>query len=300
MRWRGWVYVSFMGLLSACSSHKTIKKLTVSNKPIHISQNLSDYSPPINIWIHGTRFFRRPLFHGFFKNKPGLRLAQELESDYYLRKISNTLSHICPEQFCLETFYLFGWSGKLRSSSRQEAAEVLFDEIIRICREYREKYKKSPFLRIMTHSHGGSVALNLAHVKKTKGELFKINELILLACPVQEATCSYIEDSLFDHIFSLYSSLDLVQVLAPQVIYNVYRTKKGRLRSRIHWPIFSYRRFREHPKLAQIKIKINGRALFHTDFTSHRFISLLPYIIHVMNAWYKQHTIPHSTHFLCM
>lgn len=285
--------------LAGCSSHKSIKKLTIARNRVTIPATIP-ITPPLNVWIHGTRFIRRPLFHSFFRGTPGLRLARELASDYYLRKVVQTLCWTAPEQFPLDTFYLFGWSGKLGVQEHQDAARILFDELKRVSNEYKNTYGTAPFIRLITHSHGGSVALNLVKIKETEGKPFTINELVLLACPVQEATRKYIEDDLFDHTIALYSSLDMIQVLAPQVVYNVFRTKKGHMRSRLNWPPFSYRRFQPHPRLAQVKIKINGRALFHTEFTHKRFISLLPHIIHVMNTWQKYNTIPHSTHLLCV
>jgi hypothetical protein len=293
------LYTTLSCLLPACSPKKSIKKLTIAQSHLHPSP-ATPITPPINIWVHGTRFIRRPLFHSFFNSTPGLRLAKELAPDYYLRKIANILCSSNPNQFCLDTFYLFGWSGKLRAVVREEAAAILFRDLQKIIAEYEQRYAVKPFIRIITHSHGGSVALNLAKVTEKEGQAFAINELVLLACPVQESTRKYIENDLFDHTISLYSSLDMVQVLAPQVIYNAVRTKKGHLRSRLNWPLFSYRRFQEHPKLAQVKIKINGRALFHTEFTSRRFVSILPYIIQVMNTWQAHHSIPHSTHLLCV
>lgn len=293
------MYIIFIGL-PASASKKSIKKLTIAQRTVITPQKTMQRAPPINIWIHGTRFIRRPLFHTFFNSTPSLRLAQELAPDYYLRKIANILCTSNPNQFSLDTFYLFGWSGKLRAVVREEAAEILFQELQRIIAQYQKRYHRKPFIRIITHSHGGSVALNLVKVKDKKGQPFKINELILLACPVQESTCTYIEDDLFDHTISLYSSLDMVQVLAPQIKYNVFRTKKGHIRSRMHWPLFSHRRFQEHPKLAQVKIKINGRALFHTEFTSRRFVSILPSIIQVIHTWQAHQSLPHSTHLLCV
>ncbi len=294
------LHMIFIPLSAACAPQNSIKKLTIAHHTAIRQDTLPPKAPPINIWIHGTRFIRRPLFHTFFNSSPGLRLAKELAPDYYLRKIANTLCTVHTQQFSLETFYLFGWSGKLRAAVREEAALILFNQLERIITDYEKKYHTKPFIRIITHSHGGSVALNLAKIKEQRGKSFIINELVLLACPVQESTCKYVEDELFEHTIALYSSLDMVQVLAPQISYNVFRTKKGHVRSRMHWPLFSYRRFQEHPKLAQVKIKINGRALFHTEFTSRRFVTILPSIIHVMNTWQAHQSIPHSTHLLCV
>ena len=256
--------------------------------------------PPITVWVHGTRFIRRPLFYSFFNGTPSIRLAQEIDHDHYLYQTAGTLSAAAPNLFPLQTFYIFGWSGKLSSAIRQEAAQYLYAELQRIVTEYKHTYNKNPIVRLITHSHGGTVALNLARIEKKETDIpLQINELVLMACPVQKATKKYIENDLFKHTCALYSGLDMLQVLAPQLTYTFYRTKKGHLRSRFHWPPFSHRRFENHPKLAQVKIKMNGRALFHTEFTSQKFISILPHVLHVMHSCHT-HAIEDDTQLLCV
>ena len=137
----------------------------------------------------------------------------------------------------------------------------------------------------MGHSHGGNVALYLGKMIMPKHETLRIKELVLLACPVQAKTKKYIDSEIFERTYAIYSTLDVVQILAPQVVYNVYRTKRGHLRTEMKWNILSSRRFDPHPKLAQVKIKVNGRALFHNEFSHHRFLTLLPHILHVINTW---------------
>ncbi len=285
-------------LMPACFQRKVVKKVTIPQRVYPEPKPPTQKAPPITIWIHGTRFIRRPLFHSFFKSVPSLRLAKELAPDYYLRSIAKTLHKTAPNKFPLETFYLFGWSGKLNAMVREKTAKFLYKELERVAKEYKAKYQTDPIIRIITHSHGGTVALNLVKVKKDNDPTFAISELILLACPVQNSTQSYIENKLFHHTYSLYSSLDMVQILAPQVYYNVCRTKKGHLRSRLHWPPFSERKFREHPKVSQVKIKINGRALFHNEFTGRQFVSILPHILYVMNNWCVHPT--DKTNMLCI
>lgn len=284
-------------LIPSCAHRNSIKKLTISQRAMAYHQEYE--APPITIWVHGTRFIRRPIFHNFFNGTPSLRLAQELAPDYYLHKVAKTLCKTAPQHFNPDTFYLFGWSGKLSKSAREHAGAALFDEIQRVIAAYVEKYHTKPFIRIITHSHGGSVALHMANIRGNSMP-FVVDELVLLACPVQKSTQACVEDDMFAHTISLYSSLDMVQVIAPQIIYNVFRTKKGNLKSRMGWPPFSKRRFAEHPKLAQVKVKINGRALFHTEFTDQRFAKLLPHIIHVMKSWQANNFTPYGTHLLCV
>ncbi len=252
------------------------------------------------MWVHGTRFIRRPLFHSFFNGQPNLRLAQDLAHDYHLHQVTHQLHTVAPDMFPLETLYLFGWSGKLDAQVREEAAQALYTQLHELRSAYKQQHGEEPFIRLICHSHGGNVALSLAKFKYEKSPLH-INELILLACPVQEKTKRYVEDPMFGKTIAIYSTLDMVQVLAPQVVYNVYRTKKGNLKSTLCWPPLSSRRFDHHPKIAQVKVKLNGRALFHTEFARKKFASLLPHILHVIEAWKIERLEQFPvTHLLCV
>lgn len=285
-------------LLSGCMPKKDIRKVTFTH-PTFYHDSHEQSSPPITVWVHGTRFIRRPIFHTFFKSKASLRLAKEMDSRYYLHKISVALSKAAPNLFPLDSFYLFGWSGKLSTTIRQNAAKVLYSELAKLSAAYKKKYGKDPIIRLITHSHGGTVALNMAKLKKPPHP-FHIEELVLMACPVQTSTKRYVEDNLFRHTTALYSSLDMVQVLAPQITYNFFRTRKGNIRSRMHWPPFSRRCFEAHPKLAQVKLKMNGRALFHTEFTSQHFVKVLAHILHVVNIWHETFEDICSEKLLCV
>ena len=283
--------------VSICNARVLKKKVSLSNK-YYSPPSSQEVAPPITIWIHGTRFIRRPLYHAVFKGKPGLLLAREIDSYYQIQHVTYKLHQTAPEMFPFETFYVFGWSGKLNAKVRENASRVLYEQLIKVKNEYILKYGNNPKIRLITHSHGGNVALNLAKFKKEEDNL-SIDQLILLACPVQEKTKKYIEDDLFKKTYALYSSLDMVQILAPQIEYRAYRTKRGHMRSEMCWPPLSSRTFEYHPKLAQTKIKINGRALFHTEFANVRFASFIPHIIHVINCWNSQFH-PGTSHLLCV
>ena len=265
--------------------HKIIKKKLVVSyaKRLRPRMRTRPSTPSITVWIHGTRFIRRPMYDNFFKGTPRLKLAKYAPEEYFLRTIAHTFSKTDPNRFPFQTFYLFGWSGKLRAAAREDAANHLYRDLSSLVAAYEKRYQKKPIIRIITHSHGGTVALNLAKVQSSP--LFHIKELILLACPVQKNTRNCIADSLFEKVYALCSSLDMVQLLAPQIISNVYRTKKGHVRSKVEWPPFSERCFPGNPKLTQIKIKMNGRAIFHHEFNGKPFIKVLPRILTTINSW---------------
>jgi hypothetical protein len=265
------------------------KKVTIPSSLRIVSEITDESNRHITIWIHGTRFFRHPYYYKSFDGKPGLRLATMLEPQCYLRNIAERLSVRAPDVFNMDNFYIFGWSGKLNAQERKIAAAVLYEELFQLKNKYQVRYGSAPRISIVTHSLGGAVALNLAAVAKERllDELC-IEQLILLACPVQEGTMNYIKDPIFKRIYAIHSSLDFVQIIAPQICYDVRDTKGGVVRKRFKFPPFSQRYFPDHDKLAQIKLKVNGRALLHQEFIGKKFLELLPCMIPVIDQWHTQ------------
>lgn len=160
----------------------------------------------------------------------------------------------------MNSFYLFGWSGKLSVKERKQAAQELYKALCQLSDEYQSEHGVRPKLRIITHSHGGNVALNLANCA-TENPEFSLEELVLLACPVQEKTKKFIDHAIFKKIYALYSTKDLLQVADPQGIFQEEQKKDffNRL-----W--FSERTFPEHPKLKQAEVTYNGRGILHLEF----------------------------------
>jgi hypothetical protein len=98
-----------------------------------------------------------------------------------------------------------------------------------------------------------------------------------LACPVQEATANLIKDPIFKEVFVLYSSLDVMQIIDPQGLYTHDDDR----------PLLSQRRFPVQDNIAQVKLKLNGHALFHSDFIHLKFMAMLPHIIDKMRDFQK-------------
>jgi len=266
-----------ISILPGCFARKsnTIKHVLHirSDTPLRPKQKDDDLT--ITVWIHGTRLFPRPLFKEFFQGKPGLIRAAEISPEYRLRVIADMLSTAAPQVFNPEHFYLFGWSGKLCFKERQQTAELLYEALLKKCKEYYLKYHTRPRIRLICHSHGGNVALNLSNIHHT--EDVSIDELIMLACPVQQQTLHCIKDPLFGQIYALYSTLDPLQILDPQGLYK--REEKTAL--------FSKRLFPPQSNLAQIKIRLNGRALFHNEFVLEPFLCHLPEVIETIKDWQR-------------
>lgn len=240
----------------------------------------------ITVYIHGTKLAPRALVRRIFHIPDGLVPASTFEPHYHLRSIADTLSLVDPNRYSDEYLFLFGWSGALNFEDRDQAAQDLYRQLKPVIKSYEQKYGKQPKLRIISHSHGGNVALNLAKIKDDPQ--FIVDELILLACPVQEATAALIQDVKFKEVFVLYSSLDLTQLLDPQGLYDHDDDR----------PLWSQRRFPKQDNIAQIKVKINGHALFHADFISLKFIAILPQIIDKMRDFQKsclqEHDMTHE------
>ena len=287
-----------IGFLSGCIPQKYIPHhFTKVKHSISLSQPLQTLTPTrsiqrkphdiVTVWIHGTKITSAIIpvkqVKEFFDCEPGLNKANSLHDRYQIRKIAQTLIKHDSQEFPEDDFYLFGWSGKLSYAAREKAARHLHRSLSRLVDIYQRRYNITPKIRIITHSHGGNVALNLAGIQQNNSNL-SIEELILLACPVQDETEYFIENELFKNIYSLYSATDMVQVIDPQGI------RKGR-KART---LFSRRCFTPLAKLKQAEITLERIAklklvlpLAHIEFMLTDFIKTLPHIIQEIDAWHN-------------
>ena len=112
-----------------------------------------------------------------------------------------------------------------------------------------------------------------------------IDELILLACPIQEQTVHCAHDTLFKRIYSMYSRGDSIQVMDPQGFH--YWRKKHKL---LKPPtFFSGRCFpKECTKVQQVAVQLNGKNLMHIEFLFHKFLKFLPDIVYRLRKWRKK------------
>lgn len=225
----------------------------------------------VTIWVHGTMLIK-PI-KKFHAAPPGLQPIEALPSSYHLKKTVTTLCQKDPEHFDFKHFYAFGWSGKLSPTEREHAANNLYQEIQNIRADYKKNHGHYPRLRIITHSHGGNVTLNLAKICGHHDALC-VDELILLACPVQNATKNLITAPCFKKIYAVYSDFDLMQVLDPQGIHP--KTEKADRKDKT---FFSQRHFPDQDNLIQVRIKLKGRSPFHAEFVMSHFIEKLPSIL---------------------
>ncbi len=250
---------------------------TSPNKPIQ---------KHVIIWIHGTKLTPTPVWHTFFFRLEGLHSITEYDSKYHLYKIAESFVG-SDSAHTLEHFYVFGWSGKLSFKERLSAARNLLESLEKLNQEYTKKYGCAPLFTVITHSHGGNVALNMVKTKDTFSSDFSIDRLILLACPVQDETKDCIANPFFNRVISFYSSADMIQVIDPQ---GLYRNEKKAT------SLFSQRMFPHHEKLTQIKSMRTKRGLMHIEFISPKFVQHIPKVLQELSDLSHKH--PDSYHCL--
>jgi hypothetical protein len=231
---------------------------------------------PITIWVHGSLVGPSFFMHDFFYRKLGMVHAQDYDPRYHSRDMALYLNKADPSLYPFEHFYFWGWSGKLSQTARKKEAKQLYLDIQKLLKEYKVKYPdRSFFLRLISHSHGGNVLLNLSQAQDDQQALI-FDELILLSCPVQHTTKEYVKNACFKKIYSFYSS-DLYQIIDFQKIKRNGKTLK----------MHSGRRFEEIPTLHQAKIKINGWALMHIEFMLDKFLKHIPLLCKEIDIFYE-------------
>jgi hypothetical protein len=235
---------------------------------------------PITIFIHGGA---RPLssllcFPGFYNECPtGLLPARLVGGGCALgKKVASVLSKADPQEYPFSAFYVFGWSGLLSAGSRRKAGRQLYKTICYLKEDPR--YASAP-ITIITHSHGGNVALEAAVAAWEKGDTRTlVNKLIITACPVHESTACFVCAPLFTKVIALYSKSDPFQVLDPQGLYTTACAGKCP-------PFLSKRRFEPCSRLVQAEVKFNHRSSTgHLGFITRKFLRNLPRILAILES----------------
>lgn len=246
----------------------------------------------VTIFVHGTLpptpVLKIPLVKTFFYCPKGITKAADLDGRYHTAKVIDILCESDPTQFDKDHFYTYGWSGFLRYTERKKAAQELYNHLRLLKRQY-EAESITPLFKLITHSHGGNVALYLAPLAEADGDTsITIDELILLACPVQVDTESYVNDAVFKRVYSVHSHHDILQVLDPQGIHIVVESLKhyGFEFTVKHLkrmgPLFSERHFIAATHVIQLNVRYPNRELFHVEFLFPAIVKELPELINRM------------------
>ena len=282
--------------------------------PLHAAQLYAQQNPPpsprlrrtgrtVTIWVHGSRTLSKLFFPTFFHVIPGLHRAHNYSEGNNLHTITTTLSASDPTAFPLEDMYLFGWSGTLGFQAHQQAAQQLYNQLVQLRDQYKKQYPApdgvTPHLRIITHSHGGTIVQLLPTIETEKKEKLKIEELILLACPVQKKTAPLINDPLFKQIYSFYSRRDRGQIADPQGLRHILASPLLFLQKLLsgnyvydNVPFFSERRFVEQKNMVQAEVTKNGRGLTHLDFILKEFVGSIAHVVKQLKKYKHQSDIP--------
>lgn len=241
----------------------------------------------ITVFVHGTRIFPKFYYQEVYYSPEGLTKVSEIDQSFHMHTIVRELAQADPNRFHEDTFYAFGWNGALSFDERANAGQDLYVALKKLINKYLQTYGFKPNIRLIAHSHGGNVALNVvpaAH--KARDDLFRVKELILLGVPCQQATKYYATDPIFEKVHSLSSIFDFFQVIDPQGLYNVERKVPDDDVS-----FFSERYFPIHPRVIQAGVKMFGRHILHLEFLMRKaFLSRLPAILDVLDNWYATHS----------
>lgn len=281
---------SSLFMLSGCRENKqqskTLKKpkseiikrtVFIDRKALERS-SASDQLPPITIWIHGSTTMK-PLSDYVHGCPDGLHKIMDLSKRYRLRSFVKELALKDPSRFPADHFYAFGWAGDLDFTLRENEARTLYAELQKLVAAYRAQYGATPVIRLITHSHGGNVALNLAKVRDQQDD-FKV-EAIILACPIQKATSALAADPFFSKVYSLYSTMDMIQVVDIQGMYKMEGNEHRSL-------TFSGRRLPWSSNLRQARLTVNHHGLPHLAFITRSFVGMLPSIIDEIDRWEQE------------
>ncbi len=278
---------------------------------------------PITIFIHGTQM------HTLFRDKDisrfiipstqtprGLHSIPTVPPHNQIRACMVALACADNRQFPLDGMYTYGWSGALDSLERSQAGKEFFDLIKALSQSYDDKYRKKAHITVITHSHGGNVLLEAARLHQTQDYI--VDTAIMLALPVQNATKDAITSPFFNHIISLHSHDELVQILDQEwanetrrAFHTNFETLLKAVQSLANNGITlgSERHFASFPSLIQAEIgwktepihenhpekflffeigfqKLMNQKLYrgvaHTEFTTTLFFSKLPSILSIV------------------
>jgi hypothetical protein len=231
----------------------------------HTFAACEDTQPFITVFVHGSKLTPSGFSKKYLFRMPGMHHIDDYAPLYNCRQVAELLVQADPTNYTLKHYHYFGWNGKLDFNERKKAAHDLYTQLERLYYNYIQTSGKTPKIRIITHSHGGNVLLNLAHIIPENSPIF-IDEAIILACPVQEKTKHFIANPRFKKVYAFYSGNDMFQVLDPQGWYKKGKSKK----------LFSERTFPKSSNLRQARIKLQGRHPMHIDFFLPKFMANLP------------------------
>lgn len=185
----------------------------------------------VTVFVHGTvgagltfvgrgmvaRFRSHPLvqqeqiigkmgFHEFDAQKSDVK-----EAVTFIIPAYDAIAHHVGFAHDINKYVVFGWSGVLTQDGRKKAGFELYDALCLYRDQLRFEYGVEPIIRLVTHSHGGNVALWLPCAEEEKKQNLTVDMLYMLAPPVQVETAPFVESTLFKSLMLGWSSSDRIQ-----------------------------------------------------------------------------------------
>lgn len=194
--------------------------------------------------------------------------------NYYTSKYT-ILSQSNSDIFDKDHIYNFGWSGHLGFTLRDQEGALLAQAVEDLVQKYKVEDGQYPYVRIVTFSHGGNVALNMGKYFKTIDHELHI-DLIMIAPPVQAATKQLIYSPCFAHVYNIFSDADVIQRIDPQSLYAPVKESNQ---------IFSDRYFVDVPcNCKQARITVKDKPVGHLELV-HGLFSYMPTILQTLQNY---------------
>ncbi len=147
---------------------------------------------------------------------------------YLFSLIFNEILHMYEQQPSRNNNYTFGWSGLVSVTHRLEESRCFYHELRNEIERLRQIHGHVPKIRLISYSHGGSLCLNLALIRKTEfpQDSFAIDELTLIGVPIQKVTSCFVHDPMFKKVYNISSAGDNIQRLDFFTPCDIFSHKK--------------------------------------------------------------------------
>ncbi len=186
-------------------------------------------------------------------------------------------------------YFAFGHLGLLSQLYRHAAAEQLYNHV---CDEVDrcEKIYDRVVVRIVSHSHGSNIAMNIADQEDVYHRNLIVNDLVMLGTPLQIENADRAYHPMFKRVLHCYADADQVQP------YDYFSTKGDRSYKLFSDPGLNISLPEKH-QVYTVRLRVNGKA--RPDHSNIWFIGrsrrasytlwplplmvLVPYISHLVD-----------------
>lgn len=107
-------------------------------------------------------------------------------------------------------YYAFGHLGVLSHRYRTSVAKTLYTELLEKVKEAHDVYETVKVV-IVTHSHGGTIALSMATIENELKKGLMIDDLVMFGTPLQGETAPLAYHPMFKRVMNCYALGDIMQ-----------------------------------------------------------------------------------------